>query len=143
MKNSGKLFLFFVIISIFALAFYFTRQKNSLQTYNSSASEPVVDSFTPTNIPPQTISITANNNTFDPSDLYLVQNQDTILRVDAQDQDYIFELKEFDIYATAPQGQVSEILLPAKAIGTFTYSCGPTCTGQVHVEDNDADAVYE
>ncbi|OGK11373.1 hypothetical protein A2954_03415 [Candidatus Roizmanbacteria bacterium RIFCSPLOWO2_01_FULL_37_12] len=65
------------------------------------------------------------------------------MEVYAVHRDYTFVLTEFDISATAQQGQVTEILLPGKAVGTFTLRCGLTCSGKVNVKDNDEDSDFE
>ena len=143
MKNSPKLLLTFVFIFLFAITAYFARRQDSPQTFNSIANEPTVDPYTPTKVPPQLIPITADNNSFSPNFLNLVQHQDAILKVEAVDQDYIFELREFDISAFAPMGEITEILLPGAAIGTFDFICGDTCRGKVRVVDNDEDQVFE
>jgi len=143
MKNSSKLLLFFLLTSLAAVSFFFSQRQNSPQTYNSSASE-TLDEFAATEqILPQKISVTAENDTFDPPVLDLIQHQNVILEINAVDKDYQFIIPEFEVAAVVPQGRVTEVLLPAKALGTYNFTCSSSCSGEVNVTDNDEDAVYE
>lgn len=141
-NNSLKIFLVFLLILSGAYLVYVKNSPKSNPVMQNQE-PPVTNQWDPTKVPPQSISITASNGTFTPNELKLTQHQDTILKINATDQDYTFELKEFAVTATAPKGKVTEILLPAKAVGTYTYKCGQTCEGKVIVQDNDADTEFE
>lgn len=145
MNSSAKkigFFLFFAVLLFGAVII--SKNKNSPNTTSSSAGETAqIDPYSPTAIPPQTIEITAQNDTFDPKIIDLLQYQDTLLKINAVDKDYQFILPEFEITALAPQGRITEVLVPGKAIGIFTFTCGDNCSGEIQVADNDADTEYE
>ena len=79
-------------------------------------------------------TVVANNGVFDKNSFQTIQLQQLILRIQAIDRDYVFEIPGEGVSVSIPQGATRDVEIGSLGIGTHQFICGAGCGGTITVE---------
>jgi len=84
--------------------------------------------------PTKEFTITANQRTFEPSEITLNKNDRVVLQIVSIDEEYDFTLDEFGISIQFQPGTNANVEFIADKEGTFTFRCSILCKGKPEME---------
>ncbi len=123
MKNNKFVVLFSLLfLAVLASVIYYSLNKKA-----DKPKAPEADTRTV-----KAISITANNDRFEPTDINSLLFADLDLNIKAEDKDYYFKVEGYPRFDTVvKKGETKTVKLYALGVGEYNYYCSETCGGKV------------
>lgn len=80
-----------------------------------------------------TLDVIAKDNQFTPDSFIVTHLASLTLMVTAQDKDYVFDLKDFNLRVELPKSQTTPVKIEGLGLGFYNFTCGEQCNGTVEV----------
>lgn len=134
-----RILLLIIISTLIYGAFVFQRNLSKQNTITAShADQPKINSEMDVDMLREVtgiISVEANNQTISPNTFEVGHTKTIMIDVLAIDQNYTFNMNDFNIHETIVKGQTKQIKVSGMGVGRYDIDCGPGCSGTVNVKN--------